>query len=50
MKNLIVTVGEILLGVVIFMLIFGAGGAGTVQNAVNGIFTDVLAELGDVHS
>ena len=50
MKNIIVTVAEILLGVVIFGLIFGDGSEGTIRHEVNSIFTDVLNQLGDVHN
>lgn len=46
MKNIIVTVGEILLGVVIFGLIFGT--TGSIRAEAGTIFTNVITQLGTV--
>lgn len=44
MKNVIVTVGEILLGIILFGLIFGAT-TGSLRSEAQSIFSDVTTEM-----
>lgn len=46
MKNIIVTIGEILLGVVLFLLIFGS--TGSLRSESNRIFNDTMQQLDQV--
>lgn len=43
MKNIIVTIGEILLGVLIFVLIFGS--SNSLRSEATRIFTDTVGNL-----
>lgn len=47
MKNIIVTIAEILLGIALFGLIF-SGEAGSLKGEAQRIFTDVIEEMHDV--
>jgi hypothetical protein len=46
MKNVIVTVGEVLLGVILFGLIFGT--SGSLRAEAQTIFTDVITTMQQV--
>jgi hypothetical protein len=48
MKNTIVTIGEILLGVIVFTLIFGANGS--IRAEANRMFQNMLTQTATVHS
>lgn len=48
MKNIIVTIGEILLGVVIFVLIFG--NSNSLRTEATRIFGDIMTQLNGIHS
>lgn len=47
MKNVIVTIGEILLGVAIFALVFGPNNS--LHSEVTRVFGDVLGQTANVH-
>ena len=48
MKNIIITIGEILLGVIVFMLIFGTGGS--LREQISTSFTDLFVRTSLIHN